>query len=401
MSSGSRLRVTAVPIAMAAIVVLAFAGGLATRITDHDFLVFVSGGQRLLDGVPLYLYSRPHESWHMMNQDFQGPPFQGVFFVPWAYLAAADYEVAHGLWDLLNLTTLGAGLWCWMRALEPALPASGPLWRSPAALVALAAVAVPIYANVHSANTSGIVLALTGAAALAMSRGRHAAAGAAIGVATAFKAFPALFIAYLLWRREWRAATVSIATAAALTLLLLPALGWPAYLDTLRAWLAHTAPEAWPQWSQNQSVAMLVRRVVPPSMESIVLTGWTAAALAFLLAATRSTKAPDLALVAVVAVLLTPIAWNHYFVLLFPAAVYACAAPGPSQRARQGAILMAVVLLSVLSRLTLGEDGAEILRQLGHCTIAAIVVAAAAAHARPRVTAGHVAQRLPESPLAQ
>jgi alpha-1,2-mannosyltransferase len=363
-----------------AILGLAAVGAIASRRSDHDFMIYVEAGQRILDGRPLYIDNHPGDHW---EEDFVGPPFQGVFFVPFGYLARTNYAVARTLWDLANLTTLLAGLWCWARAFAPALTRCAPLWRSLAAVVALAAVSVPVFASLRNANTTSWIFLALGAAALALTRQHPVAAGTIIGAAAAFKAFPALFILYLVFRREWRGAMAAVATAATLTLMLALFVGWTEYVEAVRVWVTHSSVA--PPWSQNQSVANLVRRLVPSWSASALLAGWAILVIATTVTVTRRTprqaSALDFALVSAATVLLSPVVWNHYFILLLPAAVVAFAAPGPSLRLRQAAVFACAFLLSVLSRLTLGEDGADVARIWGHSTIAGVILAFSAAAA--------------------
>jgi hypothetical protein len=148
-------------------------------------------------------------------------------------------------------------------------------------------------------------------------------------------------------------------------------------------WVTHSSVA--PPWSQNQSVANLVRRLVPSWSASALLAGWAILVIATTVTVTRRTprqaSALDFALVSAATVLLSPVVWNHYFILLLPAAVVAFAAPGPSLRLRQAAVFACAFLLSVLSRLTLGEDGADVARIWGHSTIAGVILAFSAAAA--------------------
>jgi len=186
------------------------------------------------------------------------------------------------------------------------------------AALAVLAVAVPLQTNFEDLNLNAFLLALVVGAALDLERGRATRAGLWIGVATALKVFPGLLIAYLVYRKEWRGALVAAGVAAGLTVTPLLVYGPQGAWDTLTGWLALTAEGGWSLRGSNQSLAALVDRLGGGRALSYLLAAITLAALAFALRRSRDTFR-DVALVTLVAVLLTPIAWVHYYLLALPA----------------------------------------------------------------------------------
>src|SRR5262249_15506255 len=85
------------------------------------------------------------------------------------------------------------------------------------------------------------------------------------------------------------------------------------------------------------------------------------------------------------AVLLSPIAWEHYWVLLFPAffVAYAETAPRPRLRA---VLWTAAVLTSVLTPMTLGRRVFDEVRERSPMTAAALMVFGVTAGTTKRTT---------------
>ncbi|MEU4471309.1 glycosyltransferase family 87 protein [Micromonospora sp. NPDC023888] len=151
-------------------------------------------------------------------------------------------------------------------------------------------------------------------------------AGVGVGLATALKLFPGIFIVYLLATRRWRAAAVASATAAAATLL-----------------AAAIAPDdSWRFWTQelwdndrvgrtdyvgNQSLFGLLSRFTAPEKPDRLLWLLLVAAVAAygLWRAARAARAGDLltglTLTGLVGSLVSPITWTHHIYWFVPAVV--------------------------------------------------------------------------------
>ena len=163
-----------------------------------------------------------------------------------------------------------------------------------------------------------------------------------IGIATALKAFPALAIVYLAARRYWTAAIAATASALVLSVVMPAAIYGVAGFTDLARTFWRLGNSGWPIRGNNQSlIAALDRLTLGPSSASVdpagVRVGAEApltiilfGALAVLLAAAlvviivRTPRRPsavptEVAAVTVLAILLSPIAWDHYWTLMFPA----------------------------------------------------------------------------------
>jgi alpha-1,2-mannosyltransferase len=169
-------------------------------------------------------------------------------------------------------------------------------------------------------------------------------AGVGIGLATALKLFPGIFIVYLLATRRWRAAAVASATAAAATLLAAAV----APRDSWRFWtheLWATDRVGRTDYTGNQSLfGLLSRFTVPEKPDRLlwllvvaVVTGYG------LWRAVRAARAGDpltgLTLTGLVGGLVSPITWTHHIYWFVPAVVVltdaALRADGPDERRRR------------------------------------------------------------------
>ncbi|MEU5907862.1 glycosyltransferase 87 family protein [Micromonospora sp. NPDC047527] len=151
-------------------------------------------------------------------------------------------------------------------------------------------------------------------------------AGVGVGLATALKLFPGIFIVYLLATRKWRAAAVASATAAAATLLAAAI----APVDSWRFW----TQELWDNdrvgrtdYVGNQSLFGLLSRFTAPEKPDRLLWLLVVAAIAAygLWRAARAARAGDLltglTMTGLVGALVSPITWTHHIYWFLPAVV--------------------------------------------------------------------------------
>jgi len=151
-------------------------------------------------------------------------------------------------------------------------------------------------------------------------------AGVGVGLATALKLFPGIFIVYLLATRRWRAAVVASATAAAATLLaaaIAPSDSWRFWTQEL--WDTERVGRT--DYVGNQSLFGLLSRFTAPEKPDRVL--WlllVAVVVGYgLWRAARAARAGDLltglTLTGLVGALVSPITWTHHIYWLVPAVV--------------------------------------------------------------------------------
>jgi alpha-1,2-mannosyltransferase len=339
-----------------------------------DFGVFLEAGERFLAGAPLYEGSSP-------GSGVIGPPFHALVFAPVAALAHTSVPASRLLWYAINLAALVLGVRWWAAALLP--PGSHrALWRQPAVVWALVAIVLPAQTNFEHQNMNALLLAVTGGAAAALARRDAAGAGALLGAAAALKAFPALLVLYLAMRRQWRTSAIAATTAAALTLVASVRYGTAALWRVPAEWIAINGDGGWPLREQNQSLFAMLARVSAP--HAAALTGAASACAIVLLGmlAWRQVRAArahlregtglagEIAIVLVAAVLLSPIAWDHYFVLCLPAILVLASSDAPASR---HAVPIIAVLLSGPSPVLVGARGYDLARAWSSSTIAGLL----------------------------
>lgn len=151
-------------------------------------------------------------------------------------------------------------------------------------------------------------------------------AGVAVGLTTALKLFPGIFIVYLLVTRRWRAAAVAAVTAAAATLLAAAV----APRDSWRFWtheLWATDRVGRTDYTGNQSLFGLLSRIDAPTEPNRLLWLALVAVVAGygLWRAARAARVGDgltgLTLTGLVGGLISPITWTHHIYWFIPAVV--------------------------------------------------------------------------------
>ena len=185
-------------------------------------------------------------------------------------------------------------------------------------------------------------------------------AGVGIGLATAIKLTPGVFILYLLVTRRWRAAFTSMATAAGATLVaaaIFPDQSrefWTSALwDTRRVGMLY--------YLSNQSLRGYLARLPFDGVESYL---WIACVLGVLVIWFRRVRRhvhdvyAGLALTGVLGCLISPVTWVHHCVWLLPALVR-CVDAGLSSRADRKYLYLggAAYLLMTSRLLWLWEHG--------------------------------------------
>jgi alpha-1,2-mannosyltransferase len=148
-----------------------------------------------------------------------------------------------------------------------------------------------------------------------------------IGIAAAIKLTPAVFLLYLLLRREYRAAaTVTICGAAATLVgfLVAPAASWTFWLHNPAAGVSGS-----PFFTNQTFAAVLVRAGVDGTAGRICWLLLSAALLALAVPVIRRAEAP-LAMVATagVGLLVSPTSWSHHWVWVAPALLVAAGIAG-------------------------------------------------------------------------
>ena len=169
---------------------------------------------------------------------FRYPPFWLVLLTPFGALPHSGAVLA---WQVLNLALLVAAVWLIAKTLRLGLDA-----RNALVIGLLLFNYDPLIYNLAIGNTNLVILVLLVSVALAWTYKRETTAGVLLGLASAVKVTPVVFLAYFLWKRNFR-----LVASAVVTILASIALGWlvlgermsRAFLDTLTTFA--TEDNAW------------------------------------------------------------------------------------------------------------------------------------------------------------
>ncbi|MDG4802259.1 glycosyltransferase family 87 protein [Micromonospora sp. WMMD980] len=276
---------------------------------------------------------------------FTYPPFAALVMLPMAYLpwnaaivvsvAATVVVSAVVIWWLLDPVARRCG---WTR------------WFTLAVALCLAAAYEPMRETVNFGQVNMLLLFLVAVDLLRLLPGGNRWAGVGIGLATAIKLTPGIFVVYLLVTGRWRAAATAIGSAAVATLVaagLFPDASREFWTEAL--WNTDRVGEL--AFVSNQSLRGVVARLDPehPStlawlvlvLVTLVLWGWRCRA-----AVAAGDEATGLALTGAVMCLVSPVTWVHHLVWLLPGLILlvdnGMAAPARGRRRR---VLLAAALI--------------------------------------------------------
>ncbi|QGN50389.1 DUF2029 domain-containing protein [Micromonospora sp. WMMC415] len=314
---GRTVRRLVAVLALAAVLPALYLPGLV-----HDFFdlkIYMRAMDWWAAGNPLYDYVQPDRVQGALY--FTYPPFSALLLRPFAMLPlGATVAIFTALTGLAVVVTTR-----WL--VEPVI-ARHHLPRvfalTVAVLLVLAVESTRETITFGQINMLLVVLILADLL-FAVPRNRRWA-GVAVGLATALKLFPGIFIVYLLVCRRWWAAAVASATAAVATLLaaaFAPRDSWRFWTHEL--WTTERVGRT--DYTGNQSLFGLLSRLTAPQEPERLI--WLA--LVVLVAgyglwrAARAARAGDaltgLTLTGLVGALVSPITWTHHIYWFVPAVV--------------------------------------------------------------------------------
>ncbi|MGW0433882.1 glycosyltransferase 87 family protein [Micromonospora sp. NPDC003197] len=309
---------------------------LAIAAVGHAFfdLKVYYGAMRhwVVDDGQLYDWLKPNSKY-----GFTYPPFAALIMAPMAYvpwLAAIVISVT------ASVVTSALLLW-WL--VDPIARRVGwTRWFALVVALCLAAAFEPMRETVDFGQVNMLLLFLVGADLLRLVGRGSRWGGVGIGLATAIKLTPGVFIVYLLVTGRWRAAFTAMGTAAAATLFA----GAVAPNESRTFWteaLWNTDRVGSLEFISNQSLRGVVARLNPSEPSTlawlvlvvVVVAIWAWRCRA---AVAAGDEATGLALTGVLSCLVSPVTWVHHLVWLLPALVLlvdnAFAAPAGSRRRR-------------------------------------------------------------------
>jgi hypothetical protein len=285
-------------------------------------------------GVPLLPGPDGRAALNYSNYSY--PPWLALAYFP---ISRLPYNLARRVW--LVLATLAYVLASALLGAAAASPdergAPTPERRRRLAVAGVAAALLffPGFYGLFDGQSNDFQLLGLAAGLALLRRGRPVAAGLVLAPASMVKLFPGIVAIFLAARREWRALGGLAAGCAAIVLASLPAVG----IEGWRGWLVylptHNAVDS--TFVRNQSIAGALARLltenadappialapgaVRPLRIALEALAATLALVALIRPATRREPryAVQFGTMLVLAVLITPKAWEHYGIFLLPA----------------------------------------------------------------------------------
>jgi hypothetical protein len=294
------------------------------------------------------------------------PPASVLLSLPFGLL---PYREAHLVWNLISFCLLLVSVWVILRELNLRFRF---WWVFPAIVVLL--LAYPVYIHILQGQLNFLVLFLLTLAWVADRRDYTGWAGVAVGLATALKLAPGFVFVYFLFARRWRAILTGGAAFLAVNAVTLGFFGWSEFLTYIyQAVPSVTTYET--TWRNVSLVGYWLRIFNPQPQEKIIPLIYSPAvswgllmvsrllvigAVAWLAWRAQSVARRDRAFAASIVgmLLLSPVAWTHYFVLLaVPIALMCVWCPAGLSRCVLGVVLVVMALPEdLLLTLTIGAE---------------------------------------------
>jgi hypothetical protein len=304
-----------------------------------DFFQEWASARNLLNGLPAYENQRAAIERYLGYRTGTGdgrevevsyeqnahPPTSVLLAVPFALL---DYPDAVLVWNLLSLGALFASLWLVGRELGITATA----WAVFPA-VTLLLLCSPFRQQMNQGQLNLVLLLLLTGTWVAWRSGRPGLSGVLLGAATALKVFPGFLFLFFALRREGKVLASGVLSFVTLSLLTVTLLGTDAYRTYVTevvpqvseyrsGWINASVPGVWaklfdPATEREHVVAfwrspLLARAGTVVSCLVIVLV--LARAIGKARTASECDDAFGLTLTAML--LVSPITWDHYFLLL-------------------------------------------------------------------------------------
>lgn len=252
---------------------------------------------------------------------FTYPPFAAFCLVPLALLPASAAQVSL---SLLTVAATAVTTW-WL--LAPVARRRGWPVLFPVALATVLAMALdPTRQTVGMGQINMLLVLLVLLDVLVLLPRGSRWAGIGIGIATAVKLLPGIFIVYLLVTRRWRAAFTAMAAAAAATavgVLVAPSASWRYWTETL--W--ETGRVGQLSYTSNQSLLGILSRLADPEAASRLLwIGLVCVVVAVGMwrarqAAAAGDEVAGVTLAGLVGLLVSPVTWVHHMYWVVPAII--------------------------------------------------------------------------------
>lgn len=317
-----------------------YGGGYYAALSSHtrvgDFFQEWASARNYFEGVPIYtpqettawryLAYRPSDAPQAIFCRVNGhPPPSVILGLP---LGRLPYSTAFLIWNIASLLMAAAAAVLTLR-MEFGKDAS---WRWLVMLTLL--LGNPLLQTVSMGQLTACLLLLVTATAWAEANRRHALAGALVGTAAALKIFPGFLFLYFLLQRRWSALLAGAGALIAWHTATFVLFGADTYADWYReslpevllyrdTWLNYSATGFWYKLfdaSSKQSMPVWHSPLTAQigSLLSFVTVVAIAGYACLRARGNRHASRAAFALCITAMVVATPIAWDHYFLLLMP-----------------------------------------------------------------------------------
>jgi hypothetical protein len=305
-----------------------------SRTIGVDLFQDWASARSLLNGLPVYSSHRETIERYLgyragevsIDIDVNAhPPTSILLVVPFARL---DYPAAVLAWNMASLAAFGLSLWIVAGQLR-----LGFYPWSVFPLIAILLICSPFREQMMQGQLNLVLLLLLTGTWASDRSGRPWLAGALLGAATAIKLFPGFVFIYFLIRRRWAVIGAGIVSCALLTALTVAVMG----VDTFRGYIDDAMPQVQrlqSSWINVSIPGFWVRLFDPqnpldhvqPLWRSPMLARsatWACGLLVVIVlglvtrrARTRTEQDRAFGLSVTSMLLVSPITWHHYFLLL-------------------------------------------------------------------------------------
>ena len=312
----TRVVVVVLPVLLAAFAAWAFNEVIGQDHHQFDLRLYYDAISFWTSGHDLYAYSQPDPV--NIELGFTYPPVGALLMTPMALL---PYPVVLVL-SMAGIVAAGAAFVYLVLRERVRLPK--PLMVAAVGVVTAFAFTLEPFRQTLSFGQINIYLALLVALdLLVLGRRGSKWTGVGIGLATAIKLTPGIFIVYLLVVGRWRAALTAIGTVIAanlVSLVIAPAETWKYF--TALMW--ETSRVGFLDTTMNQSINGLLARIdsplAPARLPWLILAGLVVV-VGFWRARRAALAGDELAamtLAGLVGVLVSPVSWVHHIIWIFP-----------------------------------------------------------------------------------
>jgi hypothetical protein len=238
-----------------------------------DFIAYYAAAQLVRSGNAPAIYAEMTDDFSVVDRGmffetagkagFHGTPtryvYLPVFLLPFSWLTGFSFATASLVWLWVNLAALAAILLLqWHITRDFAHP-----FLRLAAIMALNLFSFPLLYGLQLGQTSLLMYLAVCLIYCFFASGRDTLAGIALGLITALKFTPLLFVLYFLYRKKYRLALSAMATALSLLVLSIALYGLALH-QLYRNYLGTISGMGIAAWS-NQSIEALLLRIFHPA----------------------------------------------------------------------------------------------------------------------------------------